>query len=207
MAMSIIWTGMAVTSLLFGLASGRLGDVSSAAMEGAASAVELCFSMAGVMCLWSGVMEVMDRSGVTGKLETLFRPLLRRLMPDTARDSETLSAVSACVAANLLGLGSAATPLGIRAACRMARHSNGVAGDDLCLLVVLSTASIQLIPATVASVRAAAGAAAPFDILPAVWVASVLSVCAGISAARLLAGISSRSRQPRSRSAGRRAWI
>lgn len=186
MAMSIIWAGMVLVSIIFGLATGQLNEVTNAALEGASSAVELCFSMAGVMCLWSGVMEIMDRSGITAKLAALFRPVLRLLLPEASRDSETLSAVSACVAANLLGLGSAATPLGIRAACRMARNCDGVASDDLCSLVVLNTASIQLIPATIASVRAAAGSASPFDILPAVWLSSLISVSAGLLTARLL---------------------
>ena len=131
-------------------------------------------------------MEIMNASGVSAGLARLFRPLLRRLLPEACRDGETLAAVSANVSANLLGLGNAATPLGIRAARRMARGCGGVASDELCLLVVLNTASIQLIPATIASVRAAAGCRTPFDILPAVWLASVLSVTAGLLAAWLL---------------------
>ena len=200
MAMSIIWTAMVLISLVFGAINGQLDVVASAALEGAGNAVELCFSMAGVMCLWSGVMEIMDRSGITAGLSALFRPILRWLLPEASRDSETLSAVSACVSANMLGLGSAATPLGIRAACRMARNCGGIASDDLCMLVVLSTASIQLIPATVAGVRASAGSQSPFDILPAVWLSSVLSVAAGITASRLLAKLGAipiRQRQPR----------
>ena len=163
--------------------------------------------MAGVMCLWSGVMEVMDRSGVTAALARLARPLLCRLLPQASRDAETLSAVSACAAANLLGLGSAATPLGIRAACRMAKNCGGTASDDLCTLVVLNTASIQLLPTTVASVRAAAGASAPFDILPAVWVSSVLSVFVGVTAARGLSCLSSLSARRPHRKQRRFAWI
>ena len=205
MAMSLIWAGMVVISLVFGAVTGQLNEVANAALEGASGAVELCFSMAGVMCLWSGVMEILDRSGVTGKLALLFRPLLRRLLPEASRDGETLSAVSASVSANLLGLGSAATPLGVRAACRMARGCDGTASDDLCMLVVLNTASIQLIPTTIAAVRAAAGAESPFDILPAVWLSSVLSVLCGVLAARLL----SRFRAPAVRGAYRRnrVWI
>lgn len=209
MAMSIIWTAMVLVSLAFGAISGRLDTVASAAMEGAGNAVDLCFSMAGVMCLWSGVMEIMDRSGITAGLSALFRPILRFLLPEASRDSETLSAVSACVSANLLGLGSAATPLGIRAACRMARNCDSIASDDLCMLVVLNTASIQLIPATVAGVRAAAGSQAPFDILPAVWLSSVLSVVAGITAARLLSKVGTipiRLRQPQ-KTRRDNAWI
>ena len=105
------------------------------------------------------------------------------------RDSETLAAVSANVSANLLGLGNAATPLGIRAATRMAEGCGGVASDELCRLVVLNTASIQLLPTTVAAVRSAHGCAAPFDILPAVWLSSALSVAAGLLAARGLQAV------------------
>lgn len=186
MEMTWVWTGMVTLSLLFGIATGNLDAVASAALSGARSAVELSLSMAGVLCLWTGVMEVMNACGISAGLAACFRPLLRRLLPDASRDPETLAAVSANVSANLLGLGNAATPLGIRAARRMARGCGGTASNELCLLVVLNTASIQLIPATIASVRAAAGSTAPFDILPAVWLASVLSVAAGLLAAWLL---------------------
>ena len=186
MEITWVWTGMVTLSLLFGVVFGRLDAVASAALEGARSAVELGISMAGVLCLWSGVMEMMNACGISAGLARCFRPLLRRLLPNASRDEETLAAVSANVSANLLGLGNAATPLGIRAARRMARGCGGTASDELCLLVVLNTASIQLIPATIASVRSAAGCGTPFDILPAVWLASVLSVTAGLLAARLL---------------------
>ena len=186
MAMAWIWTGMVVLSLIFGILSGNLDEVANAAMAGAQSAIDLSVSMAGMLCLWSGIMEIMNVCGLSRGLARAFRPLLRRLLPDASRDEETLAAVSANVSANLLGLGNAATPLGIRAARRMARRCEGVASDELCLLVVLNTASIQLLPTTIASVRAAAGCRTPFDILPAVWFASVLSVAAGLLTARLL---------------------
>lgn len=119
--MTWLWSGMVVLSVLFGLATGQLDAVSEAALSGASSAVELSLTMAGVLCLWSGVMEIMNVCGISGGLARLFRPLLRRLLPQASRDSETLAAVSANVSANLLGLGNAATPLGIQAARRMAR--------------------------------------------------------------------------------------
>ena len=189
MAMAWIWTILVTSSVVFGLLNGAMDDVSRAAMDGAAAAIELGVGMAGAICLWSGVMEVMERCGLAGHLAGLFRPLLRRFLPRASRDSETISAVSANLSANLLGLGNAATPLGIRAARRMARNGNGTADDELCRLVVLNTASIQLLPTTVAGLRAAAGSPAPFDILPAVWLTSILSVTAGLLAARLLGRI------------------
>ena len=186
MTMAYLWTGMVVLSVLCGIATGREGEVALAVVEGAGGAVELCLSMAGMLCLWTGVMEVMSRSGLAGGLSRLLRPVLKRLYPEEAGDRETMDCVAANVSANLLGLGNAATPLGIKAAGRMARRTPGVAGDSMCMLVVCNTASIQLIPTTVATVRAAAGCAAPFDILPAVWLASAVSVGVGIVACRLL---------------------
>lgn len=187
MAMAWLWTGMTALALLFGLLTGNAGALGTAALEGAADAVELCVSMAGVLCLWSGVMELMNRCGLADVLSALFRPLLRRLLPHAARDSETLAAISANLSADLLGLGNAATPLGIRAARRMSRGCGGVADDELCLFVVLNTASLQLIPTTLSGVRSALGCADAFDILPAVWFTSAAALLSGVLAAKLLA--------------------
>ena len=178
MAMAWVWTLMVTASVVFGLINGTVGAVGNAALEGA-----------GVLCLWSGVMGVMRACGLAEALGRLFRPVLSRLLPRASRDPETLEALSGNVSANLLGLGNAATPLGIQAARRMARHTNGRADDELCRLVVLNTASIRLLPTTVAGVRAALGAQSAFDILPAVWMASVLSVAAGLTAAKILSKI------------------
>ena len=189
MAMTVLWAGMAAAAVLCALATGRMPQVSAAAVEGAGAAVELALSMAGMLCLWMGVMEVMRRAGLAEKLSRLLRPALWRLYPAFAGDRAVMDSIAANVSANLLGLGNAATPLGLRAAQGMARRTPGVASDGLCMLVVCNTASIQLIPTTVASVRAAAGCQTPFDILPAVWLASALSVAAGIVAAKLLARV------------------
>ena len=189
MTMTVIWTGMVALSILCGLAAGRGPEVAAAAAEGAAAAVELSLSIAGMLCLWTGVMEVMRQSGLAGQLSRLLAPLLRRLFPQAAGDRRTMDAISANVSANLLGLGNAATPLGLEAARGLARSSPGTASDGLCMLVVCNTASIQLIPTTVASVRAAQGCAAPFDILPAVWLASGVSVGVGIAACKICARI------------------
>ena len=189
MAMSVIWTAMVVVSIVCGLATGRGAAVAAGAMEGAAAAVELCRARAGILCLWMGVMEVMRRAGLSELLSRLLRSILRRLYPEFAGNREVMDSISANVSANLLGLGNAATPLGIQAARQMSLRTPGVASNSLCMLVVCNTASIQLIPTTVASVRLAAGCAAPFDILPAVWLASAVSVCVGILAAKLLGAV------------------
>lgn len=183
--MSALWVGMIVVSLVCGLLTGNGEAVGAAAVSGAAQGVELCITMAGVLCLWTGVMEVMRRCGLADQLSRLLRPLLRRLFPSFSEDKAVMDAVSANISANLLGLGNAATPLGLEASRLMARRTPGVASDGLCMFVVCNTASLQLIPTTVAGLRSAAGCTTPFDILPAVWLASTLSILTGVTAVRL----------------------
>ncbi len=176
MLFSSILAFLFILSALFMAASG--GTDGSAALTGAQEAVKFCLAISGSICLWSAVMELMERCGITHMLQGLLRPLLRRLFPESARHEDILSAVTENVSANLLGLGNAAQG--------MARLSpGGAAADELCLFAVLNTASLELLPATVAAVRAECGATAPFDILPAVWFSSAVSVCAGLAAAAL----------------------
>ncbi len=188
MIMTVIVALMLGLSLTFGAATGNLSALSGAVTEGAAAAVSLALSLAGILCLWSGVLEVLRRAGVIDWLARLLQPVLRLLYPEFSENRQVMGDIAANVSANLLGLGNAATPAGIRAAKGMDR-GDGTACDAMCTLIVCNTASIQLIPATVAAVRADAGAAEPFDILPAVWLASAISVTVGVCAAKLLARV------------------
>ena len=178
MALTWVWVGMVCVALIYGAATGQSAAVGAAAAQGVQQAVTFCLTVGGMICLWSGVMEVMRRSGIAAGLSRLLQPVLRRLFPRASRDAQTLDALSMNVSANLLGLGNAATPAGVRKA-----------SDELCLLVVLNTASIQLLPVTIAAVREAAGAAVPFDILPAVWVTSLCSVTVGLLTGKCLARV------------------
>ncbi len=172
-------------SLLNALLTGRASEAGAAVLEGARSATGFALELCGALCLWSAILELAERCGLTKRLAAALRPLLRRLFPCSSREAPLLEALSENLSANLLGLGSAATPAGIRAARGMA--GLGEAGvDELRLLVVLNTASLQLLPTTIASVRSSLGASSPFDIVPAVLLSSLLSVLAGLGAAKLL---------------------
>lgn len=184
MVMSWIWTGMILTGILFSWFTGQGAALASAVLQGAQAGVTLALAMAGSLCLWTGVGRLMEKIGITGSLSRLLRPGLHRIFPETRADPVLAGDLSANICANVLGLGNAATPMGIRAAKAMAR--NGTASDSLCRLVVLNTASIQLIPTNVAAIRSGLGCAAPFDILPAVWITSLCSACLGLAAAWLL---------------------
>ena len=184
MVMSWIWTGIVLTSILCALILGNGGALAAATVSGAQAGIQLALSMAGSLCLWTGAGRLMEHAGITKMLSRLLRPLLHRVFPSTREDAALAGSLSANICANFLGLGNAATPMGIQAARRMKR--GGTATDELCRLIVLNTASIQLIPANVAAVRSALGCAAPFDILPAVWVTSLCSAGLGVTAAWLL---------------------
>lgn len=185
--LSAVWVAFLLLALLCGAATGRLEAVTAALGEGAGEAVTLLVGITGLMCFWSGVMELVQQSGLSAKLSRALMPLLRPLFGRAADDRQAMEAVSANVAANLLGLSNAATPLGLRAADRLyTLEGRRGAPDTVLTLITLNTASIQLIPSTVAAIRAANGAAAPFDIMLPVWGASVFSVAVVLAAGRLL---------------------
>ena len=184
MVMSWIWTTMLLVSILFSWLTGNGAELSASVLQGAQAGVTLAISIAGGLCLWSGIGHLMTHIGLTGKLACLLRPILVRLFPETGQDPDLAADLSANICANLLGLGNAATPMGISAAKRMA--VGDTATDSLCRLVVLNSASIQLIPANVAAVRVSLGCSTPFDILIPVWITSFCSAGLGLAMAGFL---------------------
>ncbi len=184
--MSWVWCLFLFGSIVCALYENNLSVLSTAALSGASSAVDITLSLAGPLCLWSGLSRLMEDMGWTEKLAGLLSPLLRKFYPTAWNNPSARQAICGNLSANLLGLGNAATPLGIRAAKEMSAGCGGIASDELCRLVVMNTASIQLIPTTVAALRASMGCETPFDILPAVWTTSVCSVTVGLLAARVL---------------------
>ena len=193
MVMSWIFTGFLALSVVCAMSLGSGNALGAACVSGAQSGITLAISIAGSLCLWTGVGKLMERIGITGMLARFLRPVLRRLFPSTEKDPLLASSLSANICANILGLGNAATPMGILSAKRIVRPDlPGIATNELCRLIVLNTASIQLIPANVAAIRSSLGCGTPFDILPAVWVTSLASAGAGIFAAWLLGKVWSR---------------
>ena len=187
MVMSWIWSGIVLVSVFCALLLGKGSALAAAIPQGAQAGITLAVSMAGSICLWTGVGRLMEAAGITAMLSKLMSPLLHRVFPGTKRDPVLSRELSGNICANFLGLGNAATPMGIRAVQRMVRpDSPGTATDEMCRLIVLNTASIQLIPANVAAVRSSLGCATPFDMLPAVWITSICSAGLGVAAAWLL---------------------
>jgi len=184
MVMSWFWMFTLAISVLCSVLTGSGAALACAVLQGAQAGVTLAISLAGSLCLWSGIGKLMDAAGITQTLSRLLNPVLQRLFPSTRQDTLLRRELSGNICANLLGLGNAATPMGIRAAKRMKRGDQ--ATDELCRLIVLNTASIQLIPANVAAIRSSLGCEAPFDILIPVWITSACSASLGVTAAWVL---------------------
>jgi spore maturation protein A len=189
--LNYIWAGMILFSVICAAATGRMEPLSGAVLNGASDAVTLVFSMTGMMCAWTGLMKIAEEGGLTLLLSKALNPLMRRLFPDCKPGGSAVKAMCMNITANLLGLGNAATPLGI-AAMKELKKSNPTqtADNSMVTFVVLNTASIQLIPTFLGTMRAQYGSSSPFDILPAVWITSVCSVIVGLTAARLMEGLS-----------------
>ena len=185
--MGLFFLAAAVVSMFFGLVSGNLNGVSNAVLEESGHAAELSLKLLGSLCFWSGMMEIARQSGLVEKLCNLLKPLLSLIFPSLRNEKAALGAISMNVAANMLGLGNAATPFGISAMKELQKLSGfgKSATKEMVCFVVMNTASLQILPTTVAVLRAEAGAKEPLDILPAVWFVSACSLFLGIMAAKI----------------------
>ena len=190
--LNYIWAGLIIISVICAVVTGRMPQLSAAVMSGAAGAVELVIAMMGMMCAWTGLMKIADEGGITRILSKLLRPVMRRLFPACKEDSPAVKAICMNITANLLGLGNAATPMGIAAMKEMAKlNPTQTADNSMAMFVVINAASIQLIPTFMGTLRAKYGSPAPFDILQAVWLTSICALVVGITMAKLLEGRSS----------------
>lgn len=187
--MNFIWSGIILLSIVYSLFSGGAAALTDSVMEGAKSALALIAATAGMMCFWSGIMEVAQASGITAAIAKVFKPVFKLIMPDFAEDNEVCSAVSMNISANLLGLGNAATPLGLRAMSLMNdKNALHIASNPMVMFVVLNTASLQLVPTTVAVLRAENGSIDPMGIITSVWICSAAALLVGIFCAKALEG-------------------
>lgn len=181
-----IWAGMIVLSFVAGLLNGNIESVTKGAIEGCAEGVTLCISMLGIMCLWTGLAKIAERSGLIGIFSRLLRPVMKLLFPRLKGDSPAVSAMVMNIVANFFGMGNAATPLGINAMKELQKiNQDDEASDEMCTFAVLNTASIQLIPSTLISLRQTFGSENPGIVIVPVWIVSVMAVCCAVISAKI----------------------
>ena len=184
-----IWLGLVTLSVLLGAASGQLGEVTAAAFEACKTAVmTLALPLAGIMALWLGVMRLAEKSGLIDVFAGALRPIMRWLFPDVPAKHPAMGSMVMNMAANMLGLANAATPLGLRAMQHLETLNPrpGVATNAMCTFLAINTSSIQLIPATTVAILSAAGAANPTSIIGTAFLATVCSTAAGVTAVKAL---------------------
>ena len=187
--MNYIWGFMIVVSYGFSFFSGTTEAVTKSIFDGCESAVTLVISLLGMMCLWTGLLQIAQTSGLTNTVQKLISPLVSILFPNIRKNSETAQAISMSITANLLGLSNAATPLGLAAMEQLEKQNliKDTASDEMCMFVLINTASITLIPTTLLTLRTSYGSASPFEILIPVWIVSILSLTSGVICAKLCA--------------------
>jgi spore maturation protein A len=186
--MGAIWTLLVAASVAVAAARGRMAELTAAAVDSAGRAVTLAIGLVGVMALWLGLVRVAEEAGLVRAVARAARPILRRLFPEVPADHPAMGAMVMNVSANVLGLGNAATPFGVKAMQELERLNprKGVASDAQALFCALNTASLQLVPASVIALRAAAGSRAPAEIIGATLLASACGAVAAIAAAKVL---------------------
>ena len=176
--LNYIWSFIVVISIICSVLLGNTENLSNALINSGASSIELILTMAGIMCLWSGIMNIAIDSGFTSLMAKIFSPILRRLFPKLDRNGEAFQSITMNVSANLLGLGNTATPFGLKAMEQLHTLNNksDEASNEMVIFVVINTASLQLLPTTLASLRQSYGSSAPFEIIVPVWISSACAL-------------------------------
>lgn len=180
--MNFIWSGMIIISLISAIITGRVDETINAIFEGASTAVSTLISLAGAMCFWTGIMKIAEKSGVSSAICRLIAPAVKRLFPNASQKAREY--ISMNITANFLGMGNAATPMGMLAAETLDAENGGsaVPSRDMCMLVTLNTTSFQLLPTTILAMRSAAGSQTPMSVILPIWIVSAFSMAVGITA-------------------------
>ncbi|MDK2801291.1 MAG: spore maturation protein [Clostridiales bacterium] len=188
--LNYIWSGMILVAFIIAAFSGKLEQTTQAAIDSAGTAVQMAIGLLGVMCLWTGLMNIADQSGLIKVIARFLKPVTKLLFPQIHPSSSAMGAIVLNMVANMMGLSNAATPLGLKAIKELQKlnQEKDTASNAMCMFVVINTASIQFIPATVIAVRSSAGSNNPFEIIATVWITSICAILVGVTAAKILQG-------------------
>lgn len=187
--MNYIWVFMILISYIFSFFNRTTVDVTKSVFDGCSDAVGLVISLLGMMCLWTGLLEIAQRSGLIKKVQKLLSPIISWLFPTIDKRSDIAGEISMSISANLLGLSNAATPLGLSVMEKLEKRNlvKDTASDEMCMFVVINTASITLLPTTLLTLRTAYSSNAPFEVIIPIWIVSFVSLFSGIICAKICA--------------------
>ena len=186
--LNIIWPIFIIISFSFAIFSGNLEQLNESIFSSTADAVNLCINLLGTICLWNGIMQIASHTTIIEKITKVLKPILKFIFPEVQENSNTYNEISMNIVANILGLGNAATPLGLRAMKSLQKENKNksMLTNSMIMFIVINTASIQLIPTTVIAIRSSMGSKNPTSIIFPVWIATICAAIAGIISTKIL---------------------
>ena len=186
--LNLVWPIFIIISFSYAIFSGNLQNLNSSIFDSVESAVNLSITMLGTMCLWSGIMNVAANTNIMKMMNKMLKPIIRFLFPEIKENKKAQNEISMNMVANILGLGNAATPLGLKAMETLQKENKNKEelSDSMIMLIVINTASIQLIPTTIIAIRSSLGAQNPTSIIVPVWIATICAAIVGIFVTKLL---------------------
>ena len=185
--LNIIWPIFIIISFIYAIFSGNLDKLNESIFSSTSEAVNLCINLLGTICLWNGIMQIANKTTIMDKLTKFLNPLIRFLFPNVQKNSKLHKEISMNMVANILGLGNAATPLGLKAMKTMQKENKNkdTLTNSMITFIVINTASMQLIPTTVIAIRSTMGSNNPTSIVFPVWIATICAAIAGITATKI----------------------
>lgn len=186
--LNLIWPIFIIVSFIYAILNGRVAEVNNSIFESTKLAVELSISLLGTICLWNGIMQIASKTSIVKHLSKLLNPIMKRLFPDIKKEEKVHEEITMNIIANIMGLGNAATPLGLKAMKLMQKKNNDKnrLSNSMAMFIVLNTASIQLIPTTVIAIRSSLGSSNPSAMIVPVWIATICAAIAAVISAKLL---------------------
>ena len=186
--LNIIWPIFIIISYIYAILTGRVNEINNSVFESCESAVKLTITFLGTMCLWSGIMQIAKKTTLIDKLTNFLNPIMKILFPEIQKQNPVHKEISMNMVANILGLGNAATPLGLKAMKKKKKENpkKDTLTNSMAMFIIINTASIQIIPTTVIAIRSSLGSTNPTSIIIPVWIATICAAFAGIIAAKIL---------------------
>ena len=186
--LNIIWPLFIIFSFIYAIFTGRINEINNGLFESVSSVVELSITFLGTICLWNGMMEIVKKTTLMKKLTKLLNPILTVLFPDLKNNEKARAEISMNMIANILGLGNASTPLGLKAMKTMQEENpkKDTLSDSMAMFIVLNTASLQLIPTNVIAIRNSLNSANPTQVILPVWGATIVSAIVGVIATKII---------------------
>lgn len=186
--LNFIWPIFIIVSFIYAIFNGRVSEVNNSVFDSTKSAVDLSISLLGTTCLWTGIMQIASNTNIVKHLSKLLNPIMKKLFPDIKKEEKVHKEITMNIIANIMGLGNAATPLGLKAMKSMQKKNEdkNKLSNSMCMFIVLNTASIQLIPTTVIAIRSSLGSNNPTAMIFPVWIATICAAMAAVFSAKLL---------------------